>query len=335
MISVSSGLVQLLSKATLAILQASLKFSPLPMALALRREFAEHGRALSVSLMERAPAGIFAVIDERYGSDRDTLLDVYTPEQSVLQGEKLATIVWTHGGAWLGGSKDEIGGYLRIIAAAGFTVVGVRYSLAPERTYPTPVRQVTAALRHLQDNADRLHVDPARLILAGDSAGAHISAQIAAIATNPTYARQVGIEPAFAPEQLRALALCCGIYDVATLGDAPSFRDFVAMVGWAYSGIRDYVNDHHFASTASVINHINGAFPATFVTAGDDDPLEGQSKALAAVLEANGVSVDTLFYSKGHEPPLPHEYQFDLDLADGRTALQRLIDFFKRCTDRT
>jgi hypothetical protein len=37
--------------------------------------------------------------------------------------------------------------------------------------------------------------------------------------------------------------------------------------------------------------------------------------------------VETLFYEPSHQPPLSHEYQFDLALADGRTALERIIGF--------
>jgi hypothetical protein len=42
--------------------------------------------------------------------------------------------------------------------------------------------------------------------------------------------------------------------------------------------------------------------------------------------------VDTLFYPAAHEPALGHEYQFDLDLEDGRTALTRIVAFLRRCT---
>jgi acetyl esterase/lipase len=240
--------------------------------------------------------------------------------------------VWTHGGAWLGGSKDEIGGYLRMIAGAGFTVVGVRYSLAPEATYPTPIRQLMAALRYLSENADRLHVDKGRLILAGDSAGAQISAQLAAMVTSPTYAYQVGVEPTIEPEQLSGVALCCGIFDLSSLSDNPEFRSFQTTVGWSYSGTRDFRNNHYFVTTVSVASFVTEDFPRTFITVGNADPLAPQSTALASILESKGVNVETLFFPKDHQPPLSHEYQFDLSLDDGRAALQRLIDFFARCT---
>jgi acetyl esterase/lipase len=105
------------------------------MALVLRKQFADNGKVFGAELTKQAPTDIVAVIDERYGTDSDELLDVYVPAASARAGEKLPTVVWTHGGAWLGGSKDAISGYLRMIAGAGFTVVRVRYSLAPEANY--------------------------------------------------------------------------------------------------------------------------------------------------------------------------------------------------------
>jgi acetyl esterase/lipase len=215
-----------------------------------------------------------------------------------------------------------------MIADAGFTVVGLRYSLAPEATYPTPIRQVMTALAHLQNSADRLHVDPTRLVLAGDSAGAQISAQVAAMITNPDYARQVGVASTVDPAQLRGVALCCGIFDLAAINPSSSFKNFFKAVGWAYSGTRDYQHNQPFVATVSVTNHLTADFPPTFLTAGNADPLAPQSAALAALLTAKGVEVDTLFYPPDHQPPLGHEYQFDLDLEDGRIALQRLLAFF-------
>ena len=54
------------------------------------------------------------------------------------------------------------------LSDAGFTVVSIRYTLAPEGRYPTPTRQLLQALAYLRDNADRFHVDPDRFVLAGD-----------------------------------------------------------------------------------------------------------------------------------------------------------------------
>jgi hypothetical protein len=44
-------------------------------------------------------------------------------------------------------------------------------------------------------------------------------------------------------------------------------------------------------------------------------------------MTGKGVAVDTLFFPADHSPPLPHEYQFNLEEAAGREALERLTAF--------
>ncbi|HEY5151382.1 MAG TPA: alpha/beta hydrolase fold domain-containing protein, partial [Mycobacterium sp.] len=72
--------------------------------------------------------------------------------------------------------------------ATELTVLGLRASMtfSPRPTtlalrsvrYPTPIRQLMAAFGHLRGHAARLHLDPSRIVLVGDSAGAQISAQV-------------------------------------------------------------------------------------------------------------------------------------------------------------
>jgi acetyl esterase len=78
-----------------------------------------------------------------------------------------------------------------------------------------------------------------------------------------------------------------------------------------------------------VANYVTGAFPPAFVSAGNADPLLSQSLEMAKVLKAAGVRVDTLFFPDDHEPPLPHEYQFNLDTEAGQLALERSLAFLR------
>jgi acetyl esterase len=322
----------LAAKALAGGLRATLAFSPRPAALVLRSVFKRSAAERGARQLRDAPADIVSFFDERYDPGPDALLDVYLPGRAARDNQALPVIVWTHGGAFVGGSKEEIGGYLRMIADRGFAVVAIRYTLAPEGTYPTPVRQVMVALRHIEGHARRLHVDPTRVVLAGDSAGAQITAQTAAIVTNPEYAEAVGIASSIDPAHLRGVVLCCGIFDLGRVEASGPFRDIVHAVGWAYSGSRDYRSDDYFVSTTSVPRYVTADFPAAFLTVGNDDPLVSQSHAFAASLSDKGVETDTLFYDADHEPRLGHEYQFELDVADGRVAFDRLVAFCERRT---
>ncbi len=44
------------------------------------------------------------------GGDSDARLDVYCPTEAEQGGKRLLTVVWTHGGGWISGSKDQVAG---------------------------------------------------------------------------------------------------------------------------------------------------------------------------------------------------------------------------------
>jgi acetyl esterase/lipase len=324
-----TGWRRLLLRPFVATVRASLQVSPRPMAHLIRRQFARSAALTKAELDRHAPGGITEHRDERYGEGPEARLDVYVPERAAADGLRLPVIVWIHGGGWLGGGKTELRGYMKALAAHGFVAVAIDYALAPAARYPTPVRQAMAALRYVADEAVRFHVDPNRVLLGGDSAGAQIAAQVAALATNPEYVRAVGVGPTISGDRIRALALCCGPYDPALARDHAPFEGFVTTVLWSYSGTREWRSNTYFA-TSSIPDNVTAAFPPAFVTVGNADPLAEHSQALVAALTGHGVEVDALFFPPDHEPPLAHEYQFRLDGAEAQHALSRIVDFFRR-----
>ncbi|MBB2924616.1 alpha/beta hydrolase [Cellulomonas cellasea] len=314
--------------AALAAVTVLLRTSPWPSALAVRWAFERGARRTSAALRPLVPDGVTARLGEAVDAGPGipaAHVDVVHPT-ALADGERLPTVVWVHGGAWVSGSTRDVAEYARILAARGFTVVTVGYAVAPRQRYPVPVHQVCAALRHVVAHADGYHVDPARLALAGDSAGAQIAAQVAALVTDPAYARRVGVVPPVGPEGLRAAVLLCGAYDVARVDGSGLRGWFLRTVLWSYSGTRHFATDP-VIGLASVRDHVTARFPPAFVSAGNADPLLPHSRDLVERLGALGVPVDALFFADDHEPPLGHEYQFRLDTAAGREALERVVAF--------
>ena len=300
------------------------QISPWPNALLIRHEFDKTGIEVSNALEKHVPAGVTAVENQQYRQDdKDGFLDVYYPEKT---STPLPVVVWVHGGAWVSGDKDEIDNYLKIVASRGYTVVGVDYTIAPERQYPFPIMQLNEALSYLQQNADRLRIDSSKIVLAGDSAGSQIAAQMANIIKSPSYAREMDINPWVSPANLKGVLLNCGAYDLALPDYNGPFGGFLHTVLWAYSGNKDFLTDPKLKS-ASVLNYITKDFPPAFITAGNVDPLLAQSTELAKRLNDLAVPASTLFYPVGHQPELNHEYQFNLDTSDGKRALEQMVDF--------
>jgi len=296
--------------------------TPWPSVLAIRAVFDRGATEASRKLERHLPPNLRIEAGLNYDpSDADAILDIIRPSEGAAPG---STIVWVHGGGFISGRRSDVKNYARVLAGQGFTVVNVDYTVAPEATYPTPVRQVNAALGFLSREAERLGIDPNRLIIAGDSAGAQIAAQVANLITAPNYARQVGIAPAIRPAQLRGAILFCGPYELDLTGNGW----FSRTTTWAYSGRRDYRDDASF-QLMSVSRHVTRAFPPTFISGGNGDPLLPHSEAMAAALSARGVATETLYFPD-ERPALGHEYQFDLDGAPGQEALRRVVAFARR-----
>lgn len=163
------------------------------------------------------------------------------------------------------------------------------------------------------------NVDPYMRILASQMAG---------IITNPDYAEILSVTPALKSEQLVATVLNCGVYDLAALAALDGVVGWgLKTAMWAYTGERTWA-EGSAGATMSTLNWVSEDFPATYISGGNGDGLTWlQSIPMAQRLDELGVDVTTLFWPADHEPALPHEYQFHLDMPDAQTALQQTIDF--------
>lgn len=231
--------------------------------------------------------------------------------------------MWIHGGGFIADSAASVADYAILLAHAGYTVASLDYTLAPEARYPAQIRQGNAALRFLRANAGRFGGDPSRIVLGGDSAGAQLASELAAVQTNPGLARSTGLSPAVPPGVLRGVVLFCGVYDMRTVGSSgfPALRTFL----WAYTGVRDWTAYPEIDQLSTVL-HVTSHYPPTFLSVGDADPFRYQAAELAADLKRQAVPLTTLFWN-GTGDHLPHEYQFDFDRPQARTAFQRTLAF--------
>ena len=248
-------------------------------------------------------------------------LDIYTPDAPGAKPRPV--ILWVHGGGFISSSAATVADYAILLAHAGYTVASLDYSLAPGARYPVPVRQGNAALGYLRANAARFGGDPDRIVLGGDSAGAQIASQLAAVQTNRALARSMGLTPAVPRGAVRGVVLFCGLYDMRTVAGTgfPALRTYL----WAYTGARDWAS-YPSIDELSTTRQITSAYPPTFLSVGDANPFRSQAAELASVLKADAVPLTTLFWT-GTGDGLGHEYQFDFDPPQARTAFQRVLSF--------
>ena len=109
-------------------------------------------------------------------------------------------VVFYHGGGWVVGGLDTHDTTCRFLAReADVLVLAVDYRLAPEHRFPAAVDDALAAFRWAVREAGALCSDPARVAVAGDSAGGNLAAvvaQLARAAGGPAPAAQLLIYPA-------------------------------------------------------------------------------------------------------------------------------------------
>lgn len=97
-------------------------------------------------------------------------LDLYLPMN---RNEKFPVIVWIHGGAWMGGSKDEppMTGFVD----DGYAFASLNYRLTNEAHFPEIFYDCKAAIRWLRAHAREYNLDADRIGVWGYSAGAQLS----------------------------------------------------------------------------------------------------------------------------------------------------------------
>lgn len=258
--------------------------------------------------------------DVSYESQFDNgVMDVYAAKSE----SPLPLIVYAHGGYYVGDDKRDFAWYCQSLASKGYAVANLNYQLAPEGKYPTQMLQVNEALHFLLAHAEDYRIDPTRIFIGGDSAGAHLSSQMGLYYTNPAFRSRIGGEPAIASEQLKGVILHCGYYNIDTLRATgfPMIADSV----WMMTGEKHYEGTEA-AKSMDTIAWLTPDYPPVFIDCGDKDSFLSQAREMIAALEGQGIEV-TSFLPTTTTFPLIHEFQVRLNLPEAVAALEELAGF--------
>lgn len=137
--------------------------------------------ALSCSLLaeDRATVEIQELknIDYVGNANPRQMLDVIVPRDQATVKRPL--IVFIHGGAWLGGEKENGTEIVQHLAKTGnYVTATINYRLSQEAIWPAQIHDCKAAIRFLRGNADKYGIDPDRIGVMGISAGGHLSSML-------------------------------------------------------------------------------------------------------------------------------------------------------------
>ncbi len=122
-----------------------------------------------------------------------------------------------HGGGWQMGGPDNYRQWGPWLAARGIAMFSVmyRFSSQTRKMYPEAVQDVRAAIQFLKGRSSELKIDPRRIALMGDSAGAHLSALVALAGDSPPFTGGYPDDKfASLDTKVRAVVGNYGVYDM-------------------------------------------------------------------------------------------------------------------------
>lgn len=238
----------------------------------------------------------------RFAPELDLSLDVYRAQGA---DGPAPVVVFFYGGGWQRGTREQYRFVGRRLAQNGVLAVVADYRTWPTAGFPAFVEDGARAVAWARANAGTYGGDPARLFVAGHSAGAQIAALIA---TDPRY-----LQPhALAPRDLAGMIGLAGPYDFAITGQYVPI--FGAREQWAQ---------------AQALNAVSGDEPPFLLVHGTDDRVvhAEDSRLMADRLRATGGAADlVLLPGSGHATPV-------MGLYDPRRAprvLPAVLQFVKR-----
>jgi len=237
-----------------------------------------------------------------YAPDGALALDVYRPPGS---GDRAPApvVVFFYGGGWNSGRRQDYRFVGRRLAEAGLVAIVADYRTWPVAGFPAFVEDGARAVAWTRANAGKLGGDPARIFVAGHSAGAQIAALLG---TDPRYLAAHGMRP----RDLAGVIGLAGPYDFDITGDLVPI--FGPPARWP---------------DAQALNFVDGDEPPfLLVHGGADQRVEARdSLLLAERLQARGVEATLLMLPEaGHTAPL-------VALYDPRRE-PRVLDAIRRFT---
>lgn len=263
------------------------------------------------------PAGVCQIRNLSYGKHgKWNILDIYYPENTHVP---LPTIVNFHGGGWVYGSKEIYRRYCMDLARRGFAVVNFNYRLAPKWKFPVPLQDANTVMEWVCAHADTYHLDTENIFLVGDSAGAQLACQYAAIATNPRYAALFDFT---VPRiTIRTVGLNCGLYDIQPADDHP-----VRGVLLDYLGKHIDPNDKRL----NIFTAINPTYPPAYITTAANDFLRAAAQPMCRFLTDKGITAQWKCYGTERQTNVAHVFHVNIRLPEATACNDDTCAFFRK-----
>ncbi|MCI1187354.1 alpha/beta hydrolase [Hymenobacter sp. DH14] len=203
----------------------------------------------------------------------------------------LPAIVYYHGGGWVIGSLDVYEPSAKALAEkTGAMVISVDYRLSPEAKFPAAHEDAYAAYKWVRDNAASIGVNPAKIAVAGESAGGNMAVGVCLLAKERGYALPVHQLLVYPVANNDLTTASYNQYADAQPLNRPNVVYFTSQY---FRTMAD--GDDRLISLTDVAN-LSG-LPAATIVAAEIDPLQTEGKQLADKFTQVGVANQYMLYT--------------------------------------
>ncbi|WP_101675122.1 alpha/beta hydrolase [Alloalcanivorax mobilis] len=227
------------------------------------------------------------------------------------------TLIYFHGGGFRVGSvASHAELMLHLSRTAGCRVLGVNYRCTPEYGYPAPVEDGLAVYRFLIEEG----IDPARIALAGDSAGANLALNLLLRLRDQSEPLPAG---ALLMSAWTDLAATGESYESRADADPIHQRPMIQSMAAGYLGAGIAADD---AAASPLYASLNG-LPPMLLQVGEAETVLDDSRRFVELARDAGNAVELAVY-----PRMIHVFQqFMHELPEARAALDEAGAFLRRC----
>ncbi|MBZ9607970.1 alpha/beta hydrolase [Clostridium estertheticum] len=212
---------------------------------------------------------------------------IYTPDR----GNEFPIIIYSHGGSWISGNIDDYDNICRRLSKnSNAIVVSVNYRLAPEDPYPAGLNDIYNVLQWAYKNAESINGDYSRICVAGDSAGANLSAVVSQRARDkdgPHITSQVLIYPSTNIYQLNTKSWSYFAMDYNLTRE--NSEKFISLY-------TPRLQDRKSEYASPLLSKNVKGLPNTLIITAEFDPLRDEGEAYGNKLREAGVNVISTRY---------------------------------------
>ncbi len=192
-------------------------------------------------------------------------LDVHLPRGRL----RAPLIVWVHGGAWRSGSREEMP--LGRLVEAGYAVACADYRLSTQAKFPAQVHDLKAAVRFLRGQNGPWSGAARKIVMAGDSAGAHLAALVGVSNGHADLEGEIGNHGGQS-SAVQGIVSFCGGADLTTILQQSTPHGLSVRVPALELLLGGQPADlPGLARLASPVFHVNSSDPPLLLLHGDQD----------------------------------------------------------------